>query len=317
MYDVIIIGAGPAGFSAGIYSTRRGLKTLLIGKETGGQMVWATDIENYPGFKSIKSFDLVSQMDEHVRSLGVEILNEEVKEIKKNEEGNFTIFTNKNSFETKTLIIALGLSPRRLAIPGEVEFTGRGVTYCATCDGPFYKNKTVAVVGGGNAALDAADYLCSIAKKVYLIHRRDEFRGFETLVDQVKSHRCLEMILNSEAREIIGKDKVEKIMVAVNEETDLKDLDVDGVFIEIGRIANTDLVADLVERNAKNQIMVDAKCQTRTGGLFAAGDVTNGEFKQIIIAAGQGAVAALAAYQYLQSKQGKSSNAVLDRGKSN
>jgi len=317
MYDVIILGAGPAGFTAGIYSTRRGMKALLIAKEVGGQVVWATDIENYPGFASIKSHELISKMDEHAKGLGVEMISDEAKEIKKNEDESFTIFTNKNIYKAKTIILCLGLSPRRLAIPGEVEFTGRGVTYCATCDGPFYKNKIVAVVGGGNAALDAAEFLSAITKKVYLIHRRDEFRGFETLLAEVKKKDNVEIIVNAEVKEILGGQKVDKIKILINSETESKELEVDGVFIEIGRIANTDLVAELAERNEKNQIIIDEKCRTKTPGVFAAGDVTNGEFKQIVIAAGQGAVAALAAYQYLQMKQGKATETILDRGKKN
>jgi NADH-dependent peroxiredoxin subunit F len=317
MYDTIIIGAGPAGFTAGIYATRRGMKTLLIAKEVGGQIVWANEIENYPGFSSIKSFELITKMNEHARGLGVEMVNDEVKEIKKIENGDYNIFTNKNTFIAKTIILCLGLSPRRLAIPGEVEFTGKGVTYCATCDGPFYKGKTVAVVGGGNAALDAAEYLCSIASKVYLVHRRNEFRGFESLVEKVKCQGNVEIMFNSEVKEIVGGQKVEKIKIETKDQKESKELSVEGVFIEIGRLANTDLVADLVERNEKNQIITDEKCQTKSPGVFAAGDVTNGEFKQIVIAAGQGAVAALAAYQYLQLKQGKTGEIILDRGKKN
>lgn len=312
IYDTIIIGSGPAGMTAAIYAARREMKALIIGKELGGQVVWASEIENYPGFKSINNYDLISKMNEHVMGLGVEIKTDEIQRIEKQADGSFLIHSSKEQYQTKTVIIAMGLAPRRLAIPGEEEFTGKGVTYCANCDGPFYKNKVVAVVGGGNAALDAAEIMSKIAKQVYLVHRRDEFRGFDALVTEVKAKDNIELILDSEIKEISGKEKVEKIKVANIKDKTERDIDVDGVFIEIGRIAHTDIVADLVDRDERNQIIVDKKHETKTEGLFAAGDVVSGEFKQITIACGQATVAALAAYQHIQLKQGKTAN-VLDR----
>jgi thioredoxin-disulfide reductase len=314
MYDLIIIGSGPAGMTAAIYASRREMKTLVIGKELGGQVIWASEIENYPGFKTISNFDLISKMSEQVKALGVEIQTNEVQKIEKNEDGAFTLFTSKEQIQTKTVLIAMGLSPRRLAIPGEQEFNGKGVSYCANCDGPFYKGKTVAVIGGGNAALDAAEVLSKIASQVYLVHRRDEFKGFEALVDEVKSKNNVESVLNSEVKEIIGSSKVEKIIVFNNQTKATREIKTDGVFVEVGRIASTDLVADLADRDPVNQIFVDEKFMTKTPGLFAAGDVVHGEFKQITIACGQATVAALAAYQFLQLKLGKST-VVLDRGK--
>lgn len=311
MYDTIIIGSGPAGITAGIYAARREMKTLIIGKELGGQIVWASEIENYPGFKKIDNFDLISKMNEQVLSLGVEIKTEEVQKIEKKED-YFIIHTSKEKYETKTMIIAMGLSPRRLAIPGEKEFNAKGVTYCANCDGPFYKNKNVAVVGGGNSALDAAEIMSKIAKKVYLIHRREEFKAFEALIAEVKNKKNIELVLNSEVKEITGSEKVEKIKIFNNQSKKEKEIKVEGVFVEIGRIANTDLVAELAERDERLQIIVDEKHMTKTPGLFAAGDVVSGEFKQITIACGQATIAALAAYQYIQLKKGKKAN-VLDR----
>lgn len=304
MYDTIIIGSGPAGFTAGIYAARRKMKTLIIGREMGGQLVWASEIENYPGFKAINSFDLINKMNEQVKALGVEIKSDEVKAIKKNKE-TFVLHTNKEVFEARTVILALGLSPRRLAIPGEVELTGKGVSYCANCDGPFYKNKIVAVAGGGNSALDAAEILSKIASKVYLVHRRDEFRGFEALVEEVKAKENIELILNSGVKEIIGENKVEKIKVYNNKTRQEREIILDGLFIEVGRIANTDIIAGLAERDEKNQIIINDKCMTSCPGMFAAGDVTPVEFKQITIACGQATIAALAAYQYIQLKQHK------------
>jgi len=285
--------------TAGIYAARREMKTLILGKELGGQLIWASEIENYPGFKSISNFELISKMQEQVKNLGVEIKTEEVKKIEKTDD-KFILHTNKSQFEAKTVILALGLVPRRLAIPGEREFTGKGVSYCATCDGPFYKNKTVAVAGGGNSAVDATEILSKIAAKVYLIHRRDEFRAFEALVEEVKSKKNVELVLSSEIKEVVGSNKLEKIKVVNKKTGQEKEIAVDGLFVEVGRIASTDLVADLVKRDEKNQIIVDEKCQTSLPGMFAAGDVTPVEFKQITIACGQATIAALAAYQYIQ-----------------
>lgn len=311
MYDTIIIGSGPAGMTAAIYAARREMKTLVVGKELGGQVVWASEIENYPGFKKIDNFDLISKMNEQVISLGVEIKSDTIKKVEKKED-KFILQTEKETYEAKTVIIAMGLAPKRLAIPGEEEFNAKGVSYCANCDGPFYKQKTVAVVGGGNSALDAAEVLSKIAKKIYLIHRREEFRGFEALVEEVKEKENIKLLLNSEIKEILGNQKVNKIKVLNKKTGEEKELETDGVFIEIGRIASTDLIADLVERDEKLQIKVDEKQMTKTSGLFAAGDVVSGEFKQITIACGEATVAALAAYQYIQLKKGKKVN-VLDR----
>ncbi|MBD3247755.1 thioredoxin-disulfide reductase [Candidatus Falkowbacteria bacterium] len=311
-YDTIIIGAGPAGFTAGIYAARREMKTLIIGATMGGQMLWASEIENYPGFKSIKSFELVNKMKEQAESFGVEIKTDEVKRIEK-ERDVFKVHTEKESYEAKTVIAALGASPRRLAIPGEEEFKGRGVTYCANCDGPFYKDKVVAVVGGGNSALDAAEIMGKIAKKVYLIHRNEEFRAFETLIKQVQEKENIKCLLNSEVKEIIGEAKVNKIKVLNNKTNEEKEIELNGIFIEIGHIAEVDLVKDFVDIDEQNEVIVDEKCATKTPGLYAAGDITQIPYKQITIAAGQATIAALAAYQYIQLKAGKEAK-IIDRG---
>lgn len=312
MYDTIIIGSGPAGMTAAIYAARREMKVLVIGKELGGQLAWASEIENYPGFKKISNFDLIEKMRDQVTSLGVEIKDGEIKKINKEEDGNFTLFTEKEELKSKTVILAIGLAPRRLAIPGEEEFGGKGVSYCANCDGPIFKDKVVAVVGGGNAAFDAAEILSKIAKQVYLIHRSEKFKAFEAVVEEVKSRENIEMVLNSDVKEILGDQKVERIKVFNNKKEEESKIEVDGIFIEIGRLANTDVVKDLAERNQHSQIEVNEKFQTKTEGLFAAGDVVAGEFKQITIACGQATIAALAAYQSIQRKEGGKAN-VLDR----
>ncbi|MFZ4632189.1 MAG: thioredoxin-disulfide reductase [Patescibacteria group bacterium] len=304
MYDLIIIGSGPAGMTAGIYAVRREMKTLIIGKEVGGQMVWASEIENYPGFETISSFELINKFKDQTIKAGVEMKDDEIKTIEKTAEGTFLLQTNREKFEAKSVIIAMGLSPRRLAVNGEIEFNGKGVSYCANCDGPFFKNKRVAVIGGGNSALDAAEVLSKIASQVYLIHRNENFKAFNALVDEVKGRDNIEMILSADVKKIGGEAKVENIQIVdVNTKAE-REIELDGVFIEVGRIASTDLVGELVERNEKQQIIVSSKMETKTPGLYAAGDVTDCEFKQITVAMGQATVAALSAYQYLQLKTG-------------
>lgn len=302
MYDLIIIGAGPAGMTAGIYASRREMKTLIIGSEVGGQMVWATEIENYPGFSKISSFDLIEKMRLQTIGCGAELKIEEVKKIEHQDDGSFLIYTSRDTFEAKAVLIAMGLSPRRLAVPGEVDFNGKGVSYCANCDGPFFKNKIVTIVGGGNSALDAAEMMSKIASQVYLIHRNESFKAFDALISEVKDRPNIEIILNSEIKEISGNGKVERMKVFNVKDNSEREIMTDGVFIEVGRIASTDLVADFADRNDKNQIIVNEKCETKTPGLYAAGDVTNSEIKQITVAIGQATIATLNAYQYLQLK---------------
>ncbi len=305
LYDAIIIGAGPAGMTAGIYAARREMSALIIGKEPGGQMMFASEIENYPGFKSINNYELISKMQEHATALGMEMKNKKVEKIEKNENGNFKLITNNNVFYSKTVIIAIGLSPKRLEIPGEKKFAGKGVTYCANCDAPFYKNKDVVVVGGGNSALDAAEYLSKIANKVYLVHRREEFRAFESLIEGVKDKNNIQLVKNSEIKQIEGGETVKQVKVYNKQQDKESEIEAQGVFIEIGRIATTDLVEKFVERNEKSQIKINEKCETTTPGMYAAGDVTTTPFKQITVACGQGTIATLAAYQYVQEKEQK------------
>lgn len=303
IYDTIIIGSGPAGLTAAIFTTRREMKTLIIGRDLGGQVVWAGDIENYPGFKNIHNYEFIDRLKEQTLACGAELKEAEVQKIEKIDDNTFKVMTSKEEFLAKTIIITIGLSPRRLAVPGELEFSGKGVSYCANCDGPLYRGKTVAVIGGGNAAFDAAEVLSKIAKQVYLMHRNNNFKAFDTLVSEVSRRENIKMLIGVKTKEIVGQGKVEKIIYSNLDNDNLAEIEIDGVFIEIGRIAHTDLVADFVDRDERMQLIVNNRMETKTQGMFAAGDVCNAsEFKQITVATGQATIAALAAYKYLQSK---------------
>ncbi|MCX6821754.1 MAG: thioredoxin-disulfide reductase [Candidatus Aenigmarchaeota archaeon] len=312
MYDVIIIGAGPAGLTSAIYTSRRGLKTLILSKDLGGEAINIERIENYPGFKEIEGFKLIKAMEEQVKGFGVEFVYDEVVKIT-HKGKTFIVKTTEKEYESKTIILAFGKTPRNLNVPGEKEFTGKGISYCATCDAPLFRGKTVAVVGGGNASLDATILLSDIAKKIYLIHRRDEFRGFESFVNEVKKKKNVEFVLNSIVAEIKGNKTVKSVIIEDANTKKRKEIEVEGVFIEIGSEVKTDFIKDLVKLN-NNQVMVNKNCETSCPGIFAAGDVTDTPFKQIVVSAGEGAKAGLTAYNYIH---GIKSMMVLDWRKMN
>ena len=242
----------------------------------------------------------MQKFSEQANQFGAKMEYADVLKIEKEKE-NFTVKTQKGDFFGRTIILACGLSPRNLKIPGEKELKGKGVSYCATCDAPLYKRKNVAVIGGGNSALDAAELLARIAEKVYLIHRSDQFRGEEIVVERIKKDPKIEMVLSSEIVEIKGDNTVKSILIKNNGHDDTKELAVNGVFVEIGYIAETDFIKDLVDLNAKGEIITDKDSNTSQAGVFAGGDVTDGSYKQIVISAGEGAKAALQAYKYLQN----------------
>jgi len=302
LYDIIIIGAGPAGLTAGLYASRRALKTLILSKDLGGQAAITYDVENYPGMDLIDGLSLMKKFADQARKFGAEIKYGEVKKIKK-EKDIFSVQTEKENFQARALILAFGLLPSDLNVPGEKEFKGHGVSYCATCDGPLYKNKTVAVIGGGNSAMDAAEYLAKLAAKVYLIHRRDQFRGEAIVLEQLKKNPKVEMVTSSEIKEIKGQQIVESIIIKNNGHDEIKEIKVDGVFVEIGYTAKTELVKDLVKLNKKGEIVTDQNSNTSHEGIFACGDITDCLYKQIVISAGEGAKAALQAYKYLYLKK--------------
>jgi thioredoxin reductase (NADPH) len=305
MYDLIIIGAGPAGLTAAIYAARRALKVLVLGKDIGGQAVYAAQIENYPGFEKISGFELMSKLKQQAEKFGAEFKTAGAEEILQEKDGFKIKDKEGNFFDCRTLILGFGAVPRTLGVPGEEKFKGRGISYCATCDAPFYKNKIVAVVGGGNAALDAALLLSKFAKKVYLIHRRDEFRAEEIRVEQAQRAANVEIILNAVIKEVRGDETIYGIMVEDVATLAAREIEVNGIFVEIGHIVESNFVKNLIKLDEHGQIIINQKNETNLSGVFAAGDATVVPYKQIVIAAGEGAKAALSAYSYLQMVKDK------------
>ncbi|XOU94399.1 MAG: thioredoxin-disulfide reductase [Candidatus Kerfeldbacteria bacterium] len=300
-YDVIIVGGAPAGITAAIYASRRAMKTLVVTQDIGGQAATTPDIENYPGYASINGMELMDNFKKQAEKTGTEFVFEEVKEVVKKDD-KFVVKTNTKEFETKSVILAFGLTHRHLGIPGEEEYGGKGVSYCATCDAPLFKQKDVAVVGGGNSALDATLLLSKLAKKVYLIHRRDKFNGEQILIDRVLAADNVEIVYNSKAIEVKGEMVVKSLIVTdIEDETKTREIELQGIFVEIGFQVKGDLVEGLVELDERKQIIVNKNCETSTPGIFAAGDVTDIEFKQIVISAGEGAKAALSANKFINS----------------
>ncbi len=299
MYDLIIVGGGPAGLSAAIYAGRKKLKAAILTIDIGGQGNLTSHIENYPGALPQSGIELIEKFKTQVDKFGTEFIFGKVAGIKKNEAGFSLSLANGDQYETKTVILAYGKVPRQLGIPGEDKFMGRGVSTCATCDGPLFKDKVVAVVGGGNSALDAASELTSFAKKVYLIHRRKEFRGDEITVEKVKNNPKIERVLDAVPVEVKGDKFVTAVMVENKIDGQKKELEIDGLFLEIGYVVDSSLVKGLLNINEFNEIVVDNLGRTSCPGIFAAGDVTDIPYKQAIIAAGDGAKAALEVYAYL------------------
>ncbi len=298
-YDIVIIGGGPAGLTAGIYAARRELKILILTRDIGGQITKTNIIENYPGFDLISGLDLAKKMFEQAKKSGAEIRFDEAKKIVK-EKDSFSVEVAKELIKTKSIILAFGKKPRELGVPGEDRLKGSGVSYCATCDAPFFKNKVLTVVGGGNSALCTAIIAAGVAKKVYLIYRGAELRGEQAMQEQLRRMKHVEIIFNEEVTEIVGAEKVENIKLKSG-----RILETDGVIIEIGFVIDRTLAEDLVKMDEKNQIIISANQETSVPGIFAAGDLTQTPAKQIVIAAGEGAKAALSCYDYLQRAEGK------------
>ncbi|MDD3728882.1 MAG: FAD-dependent oxidoreductase [Candidatus Pacebacteria bacterium] len=301
-YDLIIIGGGPAGITAGIYAGRQRMKTLLITKEFGGQIAKkAVKIENWPGIPEITGLELVENFISHLRKQDIEIKLTKVANIEK-EGDNFIVHTaEKERFLSKTVIISTGADPRPLEVPGEKEFIGKGVSYCVTCDGPLFKNKQIAVIGGGNAGLEAALFMENYASKIYVLEFKEELNADEKNKNEAEKSEKIEIIKNASVKEIKGNDFVEKIIYEDLKTKEEKELSLQGVFIEIGNLPATSFVKNLVDFNERDEIIIECETlKTKTPGLFSAGDVKAGGYKQIVTAAGEGCKAVLSAYKYLR-----------------
>ncbi|RKO67182.1 thioredoxin-disulfide reductase [Desulfofundulus salinus] len=301
MYDVAIIGGGPAGLTAGIYAARAKLKSVLIERGmTGGLAATTEFIENYPGFsEGIGGPELMSRMEAQARRFGLEILNSNVEDLKK-DNLNFIVKTEDAEIKTRTVIVATGAQPQRLNVRGEETFHGRGVSYCATCDGAFFKDKRVAVVGGGDAAVEEAMFLTKFATRVFIIHRRGELRATKIVQERARQNPRIEFIWHSVVDEIMGKETVTGVRIKDVRTGQTSELPVDGVFIYIGYSPNSSIVKELVKLDEWGYILTDANMQTSCPGLFAAGDVRQKSLRQVVTAVADGAIAAVSAEKYLE-----------------
>lgn len=302
-YDVVIVGTGVAGLTAALYASRQGLKAIAIGKDLGGQLLLSPEIQNYPGFKTISGYELIKRIEEQVRSFGAEVKFDEVVKVDESN-GKFIAYTPRARYSAEALILTLGKSPRDLGVPGEREFKGRGVSYCTVCDAALYKGRKVALVGSGNLAVESALLLSDLVREGYWIIPSNEPHGDKELIGYIRSKGVLELLTRSNVVEIRGDKKVRAIVIK-DEEGNLREIEVDGIFIELGYVTKTDFLRGFVDLNKRGEIIVDPYGRTSRRGVFAAGDVTNFPYKQAIIAASQGAIAALSAYSYLMRKRGK------------
>ncbi|HJH28794.1 MAG TPA: thioredoxin-disulfide reductase [Methanosarcinaceae archaeon] len=303
MYDLVIIGNGPAGISAGIYAVRYGLDTLILEKDVISGQIASTDIvENYPGFSSIAGMELMDKFKEHAENVGVVTEDGEVIDIKSNGDKKI-IFTNEGEIEAKAVIIATGANPRHIGVPGEEKFAGRGVSYCATCDGPFFRSKNVAVIGGGDSAITDALILSNLASKVYVVHRRDELRATEVLQERAFSKNNIEFIWNTVLDKIVGDDNENGVvkMVALKnvKSNDKKEMAIDGVFIYVGIVPNTGFVD--VDKTQTGFIMTNDKMETSVEGIYAAGDCRVTPLRQVVTAVSDGAIAAASVHDFVKN----------------
>ena len=299
MYDVIVIGAGTAGMTAGIYARRAGKTVLIIEeKNYGGQIINTPEVENYPGISKVSGFTFANNLYNQTRELGAEFKFEEVIKIQNNS-GYKVVVTNKAKYQGKTVIIATGAKNRPLGVNNEDKLTGAGVSYCATCDGAFFRGKDVAVVGGGNTALEDALFLSDYCNLVYVVHRRNEFRGEKGLTDILKEKGNVKFVFDSVVKSIKGEQSVEGLEILNVKKNTLSEIKVQGAFIAIGQMPDNENFSDMVELDGKGYIKADETCTTNTEGVFVAGDCRTKQVRQLTTAASDGAVAALAACSYI------------------
>jgi len=315
LFDLLIIGGGPAGLSASIYASRHKMRHLVFeGSAPGGQIAWASHkVENYPGIASMTGPELGNALVEHAKGLGMEMKMETVNDIKRSEKG-FCVRTDQGSYDSKTVIVATGATHRKLGVPGEDGFLGKGVSYCATCDAPFFKDKPVAMVGGGDAALTQAIYLADVCSEVHLVHRRDEFRADAANIEKVTSNPKIKIHYSSVLKEIKGSKFVDSIVLESTKEGKAREeVKVDGVFIYVGNVPASALAKQAgAEVDEKGFIKVDWKMRTNVPGLYAAGDIT-GHTLQMVVACSEGAIAAMDAYVYMKKLEGKDIKVAVNR----
>ena len=300
MYDLIIIGSGPAGLTAAIYAARAELKTKVIEKAplSGGQIINTYEVDNYPGFPGITGFDLSVKFREHCDKLGVEFVTGEVTSFQVEGKNKKVILDNNEEFLAKTVLIANGAQYRKLLVPGEAELTGMGVSYCATCDGAFFRNKTVAVVGGGDVAVEDAIFLARLCKHVYVIHRRDEFRAAKVLSTRLMGLENVTILWDTVVDEIRGDEMVSSIKITNKKTKEEQELEVAGIFIAVGMVPNSTIYKDIVATDEGGYIIASENCETNIPGVFAAGDIRTKQLRQIITAASDGANAITAVERY-------------------
>ena len=304
MYDCVVIGAGPAGLTAAIYLRRAQKKVLVLeALNYGGQIINTLDIENYPVEEHISGFDFATKIYEQSKKLGAEVIFEKAIDILDYEDHK-EVKTSKNTYQSKTVIIATGSENRKLGLDNEDDLIGMGISYCATCDGAFYKDKIVAVVGGGNTALEDALYLTDVAKKVYLIHRRDSFKAEESTVNLLKNKENIEFIYNSNVTKLLGTEKLEKIEITDNE-NHKKEIKIDGLFVAVGRIPETENFAKLIHTDKVGFIVAGEDCHTNISGIFVAGDTRVKDVRQLVTATSDGAISATEAIKYIRNEGGK------------
>ena len=301
MFDVIIIGAGPAGLTASIYLARSGKKSLVLeAKSYGGQIINTLDIENYPGLNHVSGFDLATNMYNQAKELGATIKFEKVVNIKNTNKEKIVITREGNEYKSKAIILATGSEKRKLNLDNEEKLTGRGISYCATCDGAFYKKKIVMVNGGGNTAIEDALYLSNIASKVYVVHRRDTFRADMKTINLLKEKDNVEFIYNSVITKINGNEKLESVEIT-DKDNNKKVINIDGLFIAIGAIPENENFKNVVNLDNSGYIITNEDCHTSTSGIFAAGDTRGKELRQLVTATNDGAIAANEAIKYINN----------------
>lgn len=300
MYDIIIVGAGPAGLTAAIYARRANKKVLVLEANTyGGQIINTKTIENYPVNPGISGFDFATKLYNQTKDLGAEIKFEKVTDITETE-----VITTKETYKTKTIILATGADNRKLKLENEDKLTGKGISYCATCDGAFYKNKIVAVNGGGNTALEDAIYLSDLAETVYLIHRREEFKAEEILINQMKEKKNIKTIMNTTITKINGENKLESIELT-NNNKETQTLNIDGLFIAVGQVPETENFKKLININEQGYVIANENCKTNIKNIFVAGDNRTKNLRQLVTATSDGAIAATAAIKYINENKDK------------